>query len=78
MNSFDISVGNFTKRITYFKDENEKSEKNEDIKTLTTKLKSIDIFVIFVKTSTSITLSVTGSDLIVLRFINESIMSIDN
>ena len=47
--------------ITYFKDKNKKSKKNcKKFKTITTILKSFDNCVIIAKTSSSITLSLTG------------------
>ena len=53
--------------ITYFKDKNHKSKKKyRSYKTLNTVLESIDSIVIIEATSTSITLSITGIDLIVL------------
>ena len=53
--------------ITYFKDENNKSKKKyEKYETLTTILKSFDTFVVIATTSTSITLSLTGIDLIAI------------
>ena len=53
--------------ITYFKDKNHKSKKKyKNYKTLNTVLESVDSIVIIGATSTSITLSVTGIDLIVL------------
>ena len=52
--------------ITYLKDKNKKSEKKyKNYRMLTTKLKSFDTFVIFVTTSSSISLSLTGFGLIV-------------
>ena len=46
--------------IAYFKDKNNKSKKRyQNYKTLTTKLKSFDTFVIVATTSSSITLSLT-------------------
>ena len=53
--------------ITYFKDRDNKSKKKyEKYKTITTILKSFDTFVIFAKTSSSITSSLTGIGLIVM------------
>ena len=53
--------------IIYFKDKNSKSKKKcEKYKTLTTKLKSFDIFVIIATTSSSIILSLTGIGLIAI------------
>ena len=51
--------------ITYFKDKNNKSKKRyKNYKNLNTILESVDSIVIIGATSTSITLSVTGVDLI--------------
>ena len=53
--------------ITYFKDKNNKSKKeNKKYETITTILKSIDTFVIIATTSSSITSSLTGIGLIVI------------
>ena len=53
--------------ITYFKDKNNKSKKRyRKYKTLTTKLKSFDTFVIIATTSSSITLSLARIGLIVI------------
>ena len=53
--------------ITYFKDKNNKWKKvYKKYKTTTTILKSFDTFVIIATTSSSITLSLTGFDLIVI------------
>ena len=53
--------------ITYFKDKNNKSKKKyKKYKTITILLKSFDTFVIIAKTSTSITLSLTGIGLIAI------------
>ena len=53
--------------ITYFKDKNSKSEKKyKEYKTITTKLKYFDTFVIVATTSSSITLSPTGIGLIAI------------
>ena len=52
--------------ITYFKDKNNKSKKKyKRYKTITTLLKSFDIFGIIATTSSCITLSLTGINLIV-------------
>ena len=54
-----------------------KSKKNcKKSKTLTTKLKSIDTFVIIAKTSSSITLSLTGIGLILIPISTESACSL--
>ena len=53
--------------ITYFKDKNIKSKKkNIKEKTITTKLKSFDTFVIIATTSSSITLSLTRIGLVAI------------
>ena len=50
---------------TYFKDKNNKSKmKHKIYKTLTTKLKSFDTFVVIARTTSSITLSFTGIGLL--------------
>ena len=53
--------------ITYFKDKNHKSKKKyKNYKTLNTILESVDSIVIIGATSTSMTLSITGVELITL------------
>ena len=53
--------------ITFFKDKNSKPKrKYKKHKTLTTIQKAIDKFVIFATTSSSINLSVTGTDLVAI------------
>ena len=53
--------------ITYFEDKNHKSKNNyKNLKTLTPKLESLDTDVIVVSTKTSVTLSITGFELLVL------------
>ena len=53
--------------ITYVKDRNNKSKKNyKNYKTLNTILESVDSIAIIEATSTSISLSITGVDLIIL------------
>ena len=52
--------------ITYFKRKNQKSKREKNYKTLSTKWESVDTIVIIGATSTSITLSITGVDSIVL------------
>ena len=52
--------------ITFFKDKNYKSKKKKKYETITTTLKSFDTIVIIAATSSSITLSVPGIDLIVI------------
>ena len=51
---------NIREKITYFKDKNCKSKKNQN-KMLTTILKSFDTFVNIASTTSSITLSLTGN-----------------
>ena len=53
--------------ITYFKDKNKKSKKRyRKYKTLTTKLKSFDTFILIATTSGSFTLKLTGICLIAI------------
>ena len=67
VNSFNNHISNIKEMITYFRDKNYKPKKHyKKEKTLTTILKSLDTFVIIATTSSSITLSVTGIDLIVI------------
>ena len=67
VNSINNHINNIKEMITYFKDRNNKSKKRyKKYKTLNTILESLDSIVIIGKTSTSITLSVTGIGLIVL------------
>ena len=67
VNSFNNSIINIKKMITYFKDKNNNSKKRYKIyKTLNTVLESIDSIVIIGATSTSITLSITGISFIIL------------
>ena len=67
VNSFNNSINNIKAMITFFKDKNNKSKKrHQKYKTLNTVLESVDSFVIFGATSTSITLSITGFGLIIL------------
>ena len=61
VNSFSNSIINIRGMIAYFKDKNNKSKKKyKKYKTLTTIKKSFDTFVIIARTSSSITLSLTG------------------
>ena len=61
VNSFNNSINNIKKTTTYFKDKNHKSKKKlKKYKTINTKIKSIDTFVIVATSSSSITLSLTG------------------
>ena len=67
VNSFNNSINNIKVLITYFKDKNNKSKyKKKKLKTLTTIVKSFDTIVIIATTSSSITLSFTGIDLIAI------------
>ena len=67
VNSFNNHVNNIKEMITYFKDKNHKSKKRyKKYKTITTILKSFDTLTIIATTSSSITLSLTGSGLIVI------------
>ena len=67
-NSFIYSLINIKQKITYFKDENHKSEKKyREYKILTTIKKSVDTFVIIATTSNPITLYSTGIGLIVSK-----------
>ena len=68
VNSFNNHINNIKEMITYFKDKNNKSKKKyKNYKTLNTVLESVDSIVIIAATSTSITLSITGIGMIVLR-----------
>ena len=66
--NLEVNFSNFSvifirEMITYFKDENKKSKKSLIIKKfLCTILKSFDTFFVFATTSSSVTLSVTRSD----------------
>ena len=67
VNSFNISINNIKEMITYLKDKNNNSKnKYKKYKTLTTILISFDTFVIDARTSSCITLSLTGIGLIVI------------
>ena len=67
VNSFNTHINNIKERITYFKYESNISKKKyKEYKTITTRLKSFDTFVIIATTSSSITLSLTGIGLIVI------------
>ena len=67
VNSFNNHINNIKEMITYFKDKNHKSKKKyKNYKTLNTVLESVDSIVIIAATSTSITLSITGTGLIIL------------
>ena len=66
-NSFSNHIINIKEMIQYFKDKNNKSyKKYKNCKTITTKLKSFDTFVIIATTSSSITLSLIGIGLIAI------------
>ena len=67
VNSFNNSINNIKELITYFEDKNIKSKKKyKKYKTTTTILKPFDTIVIFVTTSSSITMSLEGIGLIVI------------
>ena len=67
VNSFNNSINNIKKMITYFKDKNNKSKMGyKNYKTLNTVFESVDSIIITGGTSTSITLSITRIILIVL------------
>ena len=66
VNSFNNLMNNNNETITYFKDKNNKQKKKKKFKTITTKLKSFDTFVIIATTSNSITLSPTRIGLIAI------------
>ena len=67
VNSFNNHINNIKEMITYFKDKNNKSKKKyKNYKTLNTILESVDSIVIIAAKSNSITLSITGIDLIIL------------
>ena len=67
VNSFNNSINSIKEMITYFKDKNNKSKtKHKKHKMLTTKLKSFHTIVVIAKTSSSITLWLTGIGLIVI------------
>ena len=67
VNSFNNHVNNIKEMITYSKDKNNKSKKRyKNYKALNTVLESVDSIVIIAATSTSITLSITGIELIIL------------
>ena len=67
VNSFNNHVNNIKEVITYFKDRNNDSKKKyKKNKTLNTVLESVDSIVIIAATSTSITLSNTGTGMIIL------------
>ena len=64
-NSFNISVNNTREMITYLKVKNRKSKDNfERNETMTTILKSFDTFLLLATASTSITLSLTGCEIL--------------
>ena len=78
--SFTNSINNIKEMITYSKDKNHKWKKKcKEHETLTTILKTFDTFNIFATTSSSITLSLTGSGLIVIPLSTAYMwISIDN
>ena len=68
VNSFINHINNIKEMITYFKNKNHKSKKRyKSYEALNTILESVDSIVIIGATSTSITLSVTGIGLKILR-----------
>ena len=75
--SFNNHISNIKEVLTYSKDRNNKSKKKyKKYKTLTTILKFSVTFVIFVTTSSSITLSFTGFALIVIPIATASAYSL--
>ena len=67
INSFNSHFNNIKEMITYFEDKNHKTKNNyKNYKTLNTVLESVDSIIIIAATSTSITLSITGNEFIVL------------
>ena len=67
LNSLNNHINNIKEMITYFTDKNHKSKKRyKNYKTLNTVLESVDSIVIIGATSTLITLSVTGFELVIL------------
>ena len=67
VNSFKNSINNIKELITNFKHKNNHSKKKyKNYETLRTKLKSVDSVVIIGATSNSLTLSITGTSLIIL------------
>ena len=67
VNSFNNHINNIKEMIIYFKKKNKKSKrKYKNYKTLNTILESVDSIVIIGATSISITLSITGTGLIIL------------
>ena len=68
VNKFNNHINNIKEMITYFKDKNNKYKKRyKNYKTLNTILESVNSIVIIGATLTSITSSVTGSGLVILR-----------
>ena len=64
---FDTSNINLKEMITYFKDKNHKSKKkHKNFKFLTSILESVDTVFNIGATTTSLTLSVTGFDLVLV------------
>ena len=67
VNSFINHINNIMEMITYFKDKNHKTKKKyKNYESLNTLIESIDSIIIIGATSSSITLSSTGTGLIVL------------
>ena len=74
-------MNNIKEIITFFKEKNNKSEKrSRKYKTLTTILKSFDLFVFIATTSSSITLSFTGIGFLALAVLTATVcgLSIGN
>ena len=67
VNSFNNHINKITEMIQYFRGKNNKSKKRyKNYRTLNTVLESLDSIIIIGRTSTSITLSITGIGLVVL------------
>ena len=67
VNIFSNHINNIEGIITYFRDkDNESKKKSKKYQLITTILKLFDTFVIITTTSNSITLSLTGIDLIAI------------
>ena len=67
-------MNNIKEIITFFKEKNNKSEKrSRKYKTLTTILKSFDLFVFIATTSSSITLSFTGIGFLALAVLTATV-----
>ena len=66
VNCFINHIKDIKEMITYFKDKKKSKKNYKNYKTLNTILKSVASIIIIGETSTSLTLSVTGSGLIIL------------